>query len=645
MVLERQRTSVLYNYGPGKVFDNDSTDLIEEIVRIEQESTTPMLRVNMDQLRARLKEEVSVYRLSDFDRDQISQIPISIVQPDYLRSRPYPLAYYCQVCGHLYYNPRSIRSSGGANWKSVLRGAVPPDLRCVCTEGPSRERGSPCGGPLVQYDVLTTHNCGAQVFVPETRGGQCKSHGGKHLHWYRQGSERASRWRIVCLVDGCGATRESYESFFARHYGCPLEGQVVWSDTCRPDFNSAPFMKATHYMEKVIHLLNSDNSLQDVVPGTRAATVAATGCLRDGASFGTFHDDAGYEAWSEEYSPDRDFAGGVDERLEDLQLRRQQIQEFLPAGASKDRTLAELDDKISRKSRAVGTGLNPGAVRSCTDKFDFARQIRDTTLYMDKSRGWPLSSLRTFATVDNEYVGRIDQALAWLPKLGIVDVRYQERIPITTALVGYTRGTYRPDEAKLNMFGSAHGIEVYASLTHTEGIWVQVDPTRTLAWLNRHANAPKPVNGSFPGDLLTLQTSFELTGGSAFGTFNDEWTSNHFGLLHTLSHLLIKAAGRLSGLEQEGIGEEILPYTNSFLIYSNHSGEFNLGGLQLLMEHHMDTILAGLKDDALRCVYNPVCEKTHSSCHGCLHISEVSCPHFNRTMARRLLIGPAGFWS
>jgi hypothetical protein len=403
-------------------------------------------------------------------------------------------------------------------------------------------------------------------------------------------------------------------------------------------------MKATHYMEKVIHLLNSDNSLQEIVRGTRAATVAATGCLRDEASFTSFRDDAGYEAWDEVYSPDHDVAGGNGEKLEDLELRRKEIANYLPHGPSKDRTLAELDEKISRRSKSIGNGLNSGEVRECTELPDYARQIRDTALYMDKGRGWPLSSLRTLAQADSDYVARIDQALALMPQLGITDIRYQERVPITTALVGYTRGTYRPEEAKLNMFGSGKGIEVYASLTHTEGIWVQLDPTKTLTWLNARSKDPQPVAGSFPRDLLTLQKTFGATGGSAFGRFTDEWTSNHFGLLHTLSHLLIKAAGRLSGLEQEGVGEEMLPYTNSVLIYANHSGEFVLGGLQLLMEHHMDTILGGLKDDALRCVYNPICEKKNSSCHGCLHVSEVSCAHFNRTMARRLLMGSKGFW-
>jgi hypothetical protein len=641
--LERQRTSVLYNYGPGKVFDNDVTDLIEEVVRIEQESTTPTLRVNMDQLRARLKDEVSLYRLADLDRDETSRVPISVIQPDFLRSRPYPVAYYCQWCGHLYYSRAGIRSSARASSRELTRNAVPANFRCKCPKGVDQGE---CGGPLVQYDILTTHNCGAEIFVPASRAGQCKTHGTQHQHWYRQGSERASRWRIVCLVDGCGATRQSYESFFGRHYGCPLEGVVAWSDSCRAEFTSAPFMKATHYMGKVIHLLNSDNSLQDVVAGTRPAMVAATGCLRDQASFATFHSDGGYEEWSEEYSPDRALTSSPEESLEDLLLRRKAVSDHLPAGPSKDRTLAEFDEKIERKSKNPTSGLSPTDVRALTERLDYARQIRDSSLYMDKSRSWPLESLRTAASPDPEYLARVSDALALLPKLGMAEVRYQERIPITTALVGYTRGTYKPDETKLNLFHRKEGgIEVYASLTYTEGIWVQLDPSRTLSWLNGMTPSPRPVSSSFPTDLFTLQKNLALEDGGLFGRFSDDWTAKHFGLLHTLSHLLIRAAGRVSGLEQEGIGEEILPYTNSFLVYANHSGDFTLGGLQLMMEHHLGTILEGIKDDALRCVYNPVCEGKNSSCHGCLHVSEVSCAHFNRTMARRLLVGPKGYWS
>jgi hypothetical protein len=403
-------------------------------------------------------------------------------------------------------------------------------------------------------------------------------------------------------------------------------------------------MKATHYMEKVIHLLNSDNSLSDLVGGQRSAAIATLGCLRDAGSFhGEFDPYAGYSTWVRQFREE----GGhsATQRLEDLQLIRQAAAEQMH-GQARDLLLENLDRQLGRLGGSSGTALPYAEILDLSRKADFARQVRDTSLYMDGERSTSLQGVLEDADPEPEYQARLRSAIDLLPKLGISDLRYVDSIPMTTALIGFTRGTYRPGETKLNLYVRREGgIDVYVSQSMTEGIWVQLDPARTLQWLSHTTGVATSVGESFPQALKTLQERFSPNAIGTFGEFTDAWSQNHFALLHTLSHLFVKAAGRLSGLEQEGIGEEIMPYTNSLLIYGNHSGDFVLGGLLLLMEHHMATVLSTLREDAHRCIYNPTCEGRNSACHGCVHVSEVSCAHFNRSLGRRLLVGTGGFWA
>ncbi len=646
--LFRQRTSLLYNYGPGKVFFNEKTRFIEQIVRLGQDSKSPDARLNRQQLVERLRAEAQNYAACDLEPQLFETSPIHLTQPDYALSTPYPLAFYCPQCGHLYLHSGGVRTAPGEDAAEAIARTRPANCRCTCQATTCANSSSP--GRVIQYDVLTTHNCGEEIFVPLSPRVKCPRHGYTHLHWLRQNSERAARWQIVCLIPDCGFAKPARDSFYGRHYGCPLEpvaGVGTDGETeLRLDYSSAPFMKATHYVAKVIHLLNSDDSLSEVIGGQRAAAIAGLGCLRDAQSFRDFEAASGFESWTRSF---RDQATpGLEPDLEELGLQRDAVEQWMPASPAKTSLMADLGSRIANLGRTSGPALPLGEVLDLSRRSGYARQIRDTALYMDRERGWALQELIDDADSDPLHRATLESALRLLPELHISELRYEERIPVTTALIGFTRGTYRPRETKLNLYSrreAKDGIDVYVSQSYTEGLWVQLDPSATLAWLNRETGQAQPVTGSFPQDLLALQKSFDPTAQGLFGEFGDSWTQKHFGLLHTVSHLFVKAGGRLSGLEQEGIGEELLPYTNSFLVYANHSGDFVLGGLMLLMEHHISTILSALKEDAHRCVYNPACEEKNSACHGCVHVSEISCAHFNRTLGRRLLVGPHGFWS
>lgn len=641
--VERGRHSVLYNYGVGKVFFHEKSRLVERVTAIQQAPETPTPPVNRQQIKARLKTELARYARADLDPDQVRDVRVNALQPDWVVAAASPAAFYCQKCGHLYIAAKPARR-GREHPLAALAAAYPRDGKCTCQGAQGR-----CNGRVVQYNILTTHNCGDEVFVPGERGlGACRDHATTHLHWLRQGSERAARWRIRCMMQNCPHVREAHQSFFAKHWQCPLDdvdraGRPILENREKSWF-SAPFMKATHYMARTINLLNSDNSLPDLVPGTDDALVATLGALRDAASFQSYDPAAGLEGWRAQ----RAATGGADASA--LQARRDEreaIAASLPPGPTRDSLLQRFDDEIRALERAGGPALDLASVAAVAQKQDFARQIRDTVLYMEHRRGFDLGWLQRQSADDPEYARQVADAQAATAPLGISDMRYQDRIPLTTALIGYTRGSYEARKAQLKLFmprGFDGGVDVFVHHTTTEGIWVQLDPARTLSWLAARCRAQAPAANDFPHALHALQQLYQPEAFDSFGSCSDEWTGNHYALLHTVSHLLIKAAGRLTGLEQEGISEEILPFSNSFLIYANHSGEFVLGGLQLMMQYHMATVLRSLREEAYKCVYSPVCEGNKWACHGCVHVGEVSCGNFNRTLARKVLIDSEGFW-
>ena len=125
-------------------------------------------------------------------------------------------------------------------------------------------------------------------------------------------------------------------------------------------------------------------------------------------------------------------------------------------------------------------------------------------------------------------------------------------------------------------------------------------------------------------------------------------------LLHTFSHLLIKAMALQSGYSSSAIKERI--YSNEdmagILLYTGSSDkEGSLGGLVEL--GNISKLLPIIKEafeDALICTNDPEClfnlptlEKSNgAACHSCCMISETACENGNRLLDRALVVPLTG---
>ena len=111
-----------------------------------------------------------------------------------------------------------------------------------------------------------------------------------------------------------------------------------------------------------------------------------------------------------------------------------------------------------------------------------------------------------------------------------------------------------------------------------------------------------------------------------------------FGLLHTLSHLAVRQAALLCGLDRTSLSEYILPQALTFVLYCNHRFGATIGALASLFEQSLNEWLRSI-GEADRCVYDPVCGDRGGNCHACTHLAETSCRFFNLNLGRSLLFG------
>jgi hypothetical protein len=231
-------------------------------------------------------------------------------------------------------------------------------------------------------------------------------------------------------------------------------------------------------------------------------------------------------------------------------------------------------------------------------------------------------------------------------RMGLSSLSLLADFPIITATYGYSRAQYAPNECRLNPFPPEreHGgkFPIFVDQVQADALWLTLNPNRVCAWLESNGFSPILPNGSEAGlsrrayfvqlfDDIQLRETLR----------NDNPHARMvFGLLHTLSHLCVRQAALLCGLDHTSLSEYILPRALTFALYCNHRFGATIGALTALFEQSIEEWLSAIRDTR-RCVYDPICFERESSCHACTHLPETSCRFFNLNLSRALLFsGP-----
>ena len=234
-------------------------------------------------------------------------------------------------------------------------------------------------------------------------------------------------------------------------------------------------------------------------------------------------------------------------------------------------------------------------------------------------------------------------------RYGIVKALVCDRIPFISCSYGYTRGETEYKEGVVQLHAlkeEKNGRKnVYATKLNTEGVIFEFDRRKIIEWLLANGvidadNAPDLSSEEEIKLWFINNIKSELIHPFTAIDFNASPETYYvYRLIHSLSHLLIRAAADIGGLGKDSLSEYLFPGIPAVLIYCQNSQGFNLGSLFNTFEAYFDKWLNKAYSSAQKCIFDPVCIEKHKACSGCLFVNEVSCQHFNKDLDRTLVIG------
>lgn len=170
----------------------------------------------------------------------------------------------------------------------------------------------------------------------------------------------------------------------------------------------------------------------------------------------------------------------------------------------------------------------------------------------------------------------------------------------------------------------------------TEGIMIELDPSAIIQWLESNR-------------VCTIDNNDRANPGLFLNKMNissPEYTYVK-GLIHTISHILIKKSVLYTGLDEDSYGELLFPSNYSLIVYSTST--VNIGGIDYLFKYHLPNWFSDLDTDSCDCVFDPACLGEVGACFNCLFLPEYVCSDFNTALSRNYLLGGGknnlyGFW-
>lgn len=247
-------------------------------------------------------------------------------------------------------------------------------------------------------------------------------------------------------------------------------------------------------------------------------------------------------------------------------------------------------------------------------------------------------------------------------RFGIKSARVCDRIPFVSCSYGYTRV-----ESEWKEGVQLHALKeekpgrknIYATKLNTEGVLFEFDRKKIVEWLlaNQIITTEEAPNLESEEEIkIWFLNNIKPSLIHPFSTI-DETASKEtyyvYRLIHSLSHLLIRAAADIGGLGKDSLSEYIFPGVPAVLIYCQNSQGFNLGSLFNTFEAYFDKWMNKAYISAQKCIFDPICIERQKACTGCLFVNEVSCQHFNKDLDRALVVGhvdretqrkTTGFW-
>ncbi len=592
--ISRGKQQVLINYLPGRVFDfAGGTVAMATRVRGTPRpdlNAQHLLRAIGDVVRAWPEDQRTVFRDPERSADRFV-----FLEPRGVDAQMYPLVFWCQnrSCGQVVSRNSDVPASNLCSrcrtgrlsqirWVKVHRcGSLEPLTPPICERCPQR-RPMALDERLEDFRwVCRTCSERRSVFA-----GNCRA-----CSW--QGPDPGMRMARI-MVHRSGPTFFAHQAVMLNLPGRELDGLFA-SDR----WQAAP---AARFLD---------------LPEARGRRLADFGASAGGASTS---------------------AGGISEP-ERAKLRERGLTTEMIAEFERMQAILNADRNVAAQA-ASPAGLADAIVAATGVEWSVwehaGQEMLESVMPLDAPQVTPVVASAANA----------DERSAALARMGIESATLVSEFPITTAVFGFSRIDYRPNTCWVNAFraDAEHGgrFPVFVNTTAADAILIRLSAATVIEWIRANGLTIALPAAATPEiaaraalvrlfDGLQLRETLSATDGAA---------RLAFGLLHTLSHVLLRQASLLCGLEATSLSEYLLPRAMTLAIYCPHHAGATIGAVSALFEQSLGDWLARCSS-ARRCVYDPVCAEAGGACHACSHASETSCRFFNVNLGRQFLFGGA----
>jgi ribosomal protein L40E len=611
--MNRGKNQIMYNYLPGYTFDFDKSSAIAQIEHIRGDLRTDL---NKDLILQAIKYQAAAWgdlapMFSDPRSDQFV-----LLEPKKVYARLFPKVFWCQnkQCGQVFDYTHSD--------------SVPQHVICpICKRG-----------RLAQLRFVKIHQCGdIKPLTPPFECSKCKTKNQFSLD--TRGSERISQFVWVCRK--CGAHSSLYAG---QCNSCNWEALSGDNNKQKKQMSIEVHRARRVFYPKDIVLLNQPGADVNKFLAIEKWQVVIGGFFLglpelDGKTVKKYASDQRQTATSTFNLLETEIA-----QLKALGKTDLEIEQFRQMQAQLSGIRLQQDTSLSPSSICVSltklTGVSEGTWLSS------GHELLEAVLPFQSNQTQDLFSLPT------SNASQV-QAKNLASQLGASRLSLASDFPMTHVTFGYSRAEYAPRQSRLNPFppdGDHQGkFPLFVDSIQADAIIVQIDPQRVWRWLERNGRKVQLPKNATDTDkakrayFVQLFSSISLQ--SEPVTLAQTLTADYpearmvFGLVHTMSHLFLRKAALLCGLDHTSLSEYVLPRALMFAIYSNHRFGATIGALSSLFEQSLPDWLGQIMNDSRRCIYDPVCQSKGGNCHACTHLAETSCRFFNVNLGRPFLFG------
>ena len=607
MKMTRGKQQILFNYLPGKTFDFDKSNRLAQITLIRGIQKNDM---NVNLVLQAIERYASAWQenlASIFHRPRPDQFVL--LQPTRVYSQTYPKILWCQEksCGRVF----------DCNGRDRL-----PSTCLNCRKG-----------QLIQLRWIKVHRCGhIEELTPPYRCQKCGTTSSQ-FGLDTRGSERISGFRWICSK--CNQATNLFGGYCT---ACDWREMTGATDARLKQMSIEVHRAGRTYYPHYVELLNQPG------PEMNAFLNMDDWQLVTAASFLELPQMQGQLLMR--FAEKRRQSNQAQFELSEDEVTKLREIGYTDAQIEKHREMQEALGGIRQTSSQNQSATNIGRVlvEQTGVSEDIWREAGQEML--EAVLPTEMGQIQELFRLDNpspnqQTAGKIAR------NMGVKYLTLTTDFPMTLATFGFSRAAYEPNECSLNSFPADADHQgkfpIFVDMVQADAIIVRLDAERVWRWLEENNFSPTLPTQTANPDVAHHAYFVQMFNNIPLRQrlTNEEAEARMvFGLLHTMSHLFVRRASLLCGLDRTSLAEYVLPRALTFAIYCRHRHGATIGALASLFEQSLAEWLSQILSDTRRCVYDPVCHQQHGgNCHACTHLAETSCRFFNLNLGRCFLFG------